>query len=98
MEEHGKNVLRKQAGEEFLGGLLVDVVDVGGAELFGFFVGLGGVGGLNLDARGERGFGGALLFFSGGLDGAGNLRVPKIDERQQRSTTRRCAMTDLNSL
>ena len=63
VEEHGKNVLREQAGEELLGGLLVDVVDVGGAEFLGFFVGLGGVGRLKLDAGGESGLGDALFFF-----------------------------------
>ena len=72
-----------QAGEELLGGLLVDVVDLGGAELLGFFVGLGCVDGLNLDAGRECGLGGAFLFFRGGLDGAGNLRDADLHERQQ---------------
>ena len=73
----------KQAVEEFLGGLLVDVVNIGGAELLCFFVGLGRVGRLDLDAGGKCSLGGAFLFFRGWLDGAGNLGPRKIDKRQQ---------------
>jgi hypothetical protein len=68
-------------------------------NLLRFFVGLGrvGTGSISMPAR-ESGFGGALALFFGGLDGAGDLGNADLHERQQRSTTRRCEMTDLNSL
>ena len=82
MEEHCENVLRQQAAKKLPGRLLVDVIDLGGAELLGFFVGFGGVSGLKLDARRERGLGAALFFFGGGLDCAGDLRAAQLDQRQ----------------
>ena len=58
--KHRKNVLRQQAVEELLGRLLVDVVHVRGAELLRFLVRFRRVRGLELDARAQRRFRGAL--------------------------------------
>jgi len=73
VEEHGKNVLREQTGEELLGGLLVNVVDVG-VPNFLASSSASAVSAASMSMPAERGrLGDALLLFGGGLDGAGNL-------------------------
>ena len=98
MEEDRKNVLRQQAGKKLLGGLLVDIVDVCGAEILGFLVGLGSVGRLDLDSGGERSFGGAFLSAVEGSSAPVICWLPISMSGSSFSTTRRCEMTDLNSL
>ena len=54
--------------EKLLGGLLVDVVHLIGAELARFLVGLGGVHRLEEDAGRKSGLGHAFALGFGGLD------------------------------
>ena len=75
--------MRKQAVEQIVRRIVVDVIHLRCAELLRFRVGLGGINRLQLNARAGGGFGGALALFVGRLGSARNLRNADLQDGQQ---------------
>ena len=99
VEEHGKNVLRQQAGEKLLGGLLVDVVDVRRCRTFWLPRRPRWCRRPRCSMPAERAASAARSFSSAvGSTAPAICGCPSSMSGSRRSTTSRCAITDLNSL